>query len=92
MKEKYLCCECHSLDHLIHFGYWDDDEWPELFITIQLSNYNNFFKRLWCGLKYAFGYECRFGHWDEILLWREKATELRDFLDQFLEDTEDKVR
>jgi hypothetical protein len=27
-----------------------------------------FFKRLLYGIKYIFGYKCKYGHWDEIIL------------------------
>ena len=88
-KEKFIRCECRSLDHLIHFQYFDDEDWPELFLSVHLCNYG-FFKRLWVGLRYAFGYKSRFGHWDEVVLWRDKVEELRGFINQFLKDTKGK--
>ena len=84
---KFIKCECGSLEHLVYFQSYNEVDWPELIVSIHLANYNNFLRRLWVGLKYAFGYRCKYGDWDEILLWKDKIVELRDFLDEILRRT-----
>lgn len=43
-----------------------------------------FLARIKPATKYLFGYRCRYGHWDCVLLDRDKAEALRDFIDEFL--------
>jgi len=59
-------CDCHSIEHQIAFWYDEDDKC--LHCEPHLVNHDGFFKRLWCGLKYAFGYKSKFGAWDDIIL------------------------
>jgi hypothetical protein len=73
-ERKVFVCSCGSLEHQVSFWLnWEDDE---LYLEIHLNNHDNFFKRLWTGLKYAFGYKSKYGHWDNIILDKEKQTEL----------------
>ena len=51
--------------------FWRDDEDKLLYTEVHLVTYHNFFKRLWYGLKYAFGHKSRFGAWDEFLFDKE---------------------
>ena len=80
----HLDCDCLSIDHIIRFSYENDPEYAssERIITIDVSlvNYKGFWKRLWYGLKYAFGYRCRFGAWDEFLFEAEEQEQLRQML------------
>ena len=57
--------------------YLDDDE---LYINVFLHTNKGFFKRLWRGLKFAFGYKSRYGQWDEIILDRKSEDELLELL------------
>ena len=60
--------------------FWRDDDDKLLYTEVHLRTYHNFFKRLWYGLKYAFGYKSRFGAWDEFLFDKENEEELLEFL------------
>ncbi len=85
--EKFIRCECGSLEHTVHFqasDFIEGPDWPELIINVHLVSHDNFFKRLWVGLRYALGYNCKYGHWDEVLLWQDKIIELRDYLNEIL--------
>ena len=79
MKEsKMFICECHSYSHQACF--WWDEELKSLRVTIHLTTYKSFLKRLWRGLRYAFGYTSNLGDWDEFLFKPEDAKELHKFL------------
>lgn len=78
MERKIFVCECSSLEHQVSFWY-DEDE-NTLYVETHLVTHKNFFKRLWVGLKYAFGYKSRFGEWDEILLDPKSQKELYQWL------------
>jgi hypothetical protein len=75
---KIFICECHSLEHQVSFWYEQDE--GTLYVETHLVTHRNFFKRLWVGLKYAFGYKSRFGEWDEILLDPNSQKELYKWL------------
>lgn len=87
-KTEVIFCRCHSPEHQIILNYWPDDKpnEKELYVSIHLNNYDNFLRRLWIGLKYAFGYRCKYGNWDEIIISPEVAKDLWTYLAGFIED------
>ena len=50
------------------------------YIHPHLTHYEGFWKRLWFGLKYAFGYKSRFGAFDEFIFKPEDLEQLKTFL------------
>jgi hypothetical protein len=85
---EYLECSCTSAEHLLRFTF-DDGKWddccPEIYIDVQLNCFHGFWKRLWLGIRYIFGYKCRYGHWDETLLLGDQVRRLRAICDKHLE-------
>jgi hypothetical protein len=77
MKEIFVC-SCGSLEHQMMF--WYDEEEKLLYTEVHLRTWHNSFRRLWYGLKYAFGYKCRFGAWDEFLFDTENEQKLYNHL------------
>jgi hypothetical protein len=79
-ENKFFICACHSIEHQTYF--WKDKElgFEELYIEMHLITYRNFFKRLWIGLKYAFGYKSIYGNWDTFIFTKEDEKKLRDYL------------
>ena len=75
--ELFLLCGCHSLEHQIFISYCD--ELKVNFIQIHLSK-KSFFKRVLYGLKYIFGYQCRYGSFEEFVLEDKGKKELIKFL------------
>lgn len=63
-KKDILICNCEYPEHQIIIEY--DDRYKEISFQFHLTTYRNFFKRLWVGLRYAFGYKSRYGNWDCI--------------------------
>jgi hypothetical protein len=43
---------------------------------------SNLFKRIWHGIKYLFGYRCRYGYWDEMIFTRKDADKLQKLVDE----------
>lgn len=77
--EEVMICSCSSLEHqMVIRGYVDEEE---LYVNFHLYTYDNFFKRLWHGLKYAFGYKSRFGAWDSIVLTREHLPQMKKIVE-----------
>ncbi len=80
MERLHVVCKCHSLEHQVFF--WYDEDNNELYCEPHLITSENFFQRLWAGLKYAFGYKSRYGHWDNTLFSDEDLKKLKDFLNE----------
>ncbi len=78
IKQLFIC-SCSSLEHQMMF--WREDEKNGfLYAEVHLTNRDNFFERLWYGLKYVFGCKSRFGAWDEFLFTIEDEKKLKDYL------------
>lgn len=78
-NEFLLVCECSSLEHQMVFR-WDNAD-NEVYANVHLADYKGFWKRLWHGLKYAFGYKSRYGEFDEVILRKEDAANLQKVVD-----------
>ena len=80
IKRDTFICDCHSLEH--QYSFWYDEEDNMLYVEPFLTTYNNFFKRLWYGLKYAFGYKSQYGSFDEFVVKKEDAEKLIKILEK----------
>ena len=63
-EDKILICACHNSEHqiLIHKDIIDG----EVYIDIHLAK-RSFLERLIYGIKYIFGYQCKYGAFDEFV-------------------------
>ena len=62
---EVMVCECSSMEHIVCFGYWNNE--PEVYVSVHLKKHG-FWKRLKYAFKYLFGYQCKYGAFEEILL------------------------
>ena len=72
----YFECDCGSVEHTLRFVI--DKEDNELHTEIFLDAPYHWWVRVWIGIKYIFGYKCRYGHWDCWVLNINDAIRLRD--------------
>ena len=91
MEDKFeeteiMICECNSLEHQAKFYYWKGENYDIFNVVIHLSG-RGFFYRFWYGIKYIFGFKCRYGAWDEFLMSQKDRQLLRDFLNKEKSDT-----
>ncbi len=80
-NNNILVCECNSTEHQIVFSKIDSDDIndsKEIYCHIYLTDYPSFFKRILIGIKYIFGYKCRYGHWDEFILCEKHSDDLKE--------------
>ena len=78
-KTEILLCSCLSSEHQI-LVHHDENE-KELYLSVHLCSYYNFWQRLWRGLKYIFGYHCQYGHWDCFIFDENDADKLQAMAD-----------
>ena len=92
MKEHFIVCECSSQDHTICVRYCDDMDGDQIcWIEVQLHQYRSFFQRIVIAIKYIFGYQCRYGHWDSTSINISSGEKLVDFLNKAIKDKKSKV-
>ena len=95
IEYHHIECDCHSSDHILRFVYvpryelYGGVEEPELYTEVQLHQCHNIFKRIWLAIKYIFGYKCRYGLWDCVLINEEEAAKLLLILTSYINDCED---
>jgi len=77
-ETEILLCRCYSAEHQILVHHSEDDK--ELYLSIHLAE-RNFWRRLKFGLKYIFGYHCKYGHWDEFIFNENDAEKLQAMAD-----------
>jgi len=73
-----LICDCSSREHQIIIEH--DNEYNIAYCHIHLIK-QGFLRRLKAGLKYIFGYKCRYGQFDEFIFKPEHAKQLRELSD-----------
>lgn len=76
MEDKILICDCSSAEHQMVLRYNDDKDLGRMvFVEIHLVN-KRWYKRLWAGLKYIFGYKCCYGNFEEMILSPKHARQI----------------
>lgn len=70
---EILICDCNSSEHQL-IAYKDFKE-ETVYLSMFLAN-RTFLKRIIPALKYIFGYKCKFGHFEEIILTERHKDQL----------------
>lgn len=76
MKDEIIICDCDSAEHQIVLRYDDDKDLGRMvFVEVHLKPLV-WYKRLWMGLKYIFGYKCCYGNFEEMILSPKHARQV----------------
>lgn len=78
-QERLLVCECSSHEHIAIATWFPDDKDKAIYLSIHLKH-ESFLKRLIQGIKYIFGYKCKYGNFDEIILGEKHLSDLKDMV------------
>ncbi len=81
-------CTCSSEEHTLRFVI--DNEDGEMYTSVFLNQYRSWWKTVWVGIKYIFGYKCIYGHWDCTIFSTEDVVRLRDLCDDLIKQEEEK--
>lgn len=79
-----MICGCHSTEHQMIILYSEDDGYPMVYIHTHLTK-RPFLERLKYGIKYIFGYQSRYGAFDEFIFEpkdSEKLQKVVNYLNQ----------
>jgi hypothetical protein len=83
-ESEFFECICTSDEHTLRLtleNYGPNDK--ELYTSVFLNQYRNFFQRVWVAIKYVFCYKCKYGHWDCIMFKPEDADRLITLIQKF---------
>jgi hypothetical protein len=84
-EETIICeCDCKDPEHILMVNYFPDEDYTELYLSVQLTQHRSFLKRCWVALKYIFGYECKYGHWDCHSFKKENVKALVTLFNKYL--------
>lgn len=82
MKNDLFICECSSMEHQFVVSFDCDKEWNDyIYVHVHLSS-NSLFERLIRSIKYIFGYKCKYGCFEEVLLDKVQTRTLIDVLSE----------
>lgn len=79
-----LICECYSTEHQVVLFYSEDEVdgkiVPNCYMHVHLAK-KPFIERLKYALKYLFGYQCKFGAFDEFIFNPSDAPKIQKLAD-----------
>lgn len=78
-RHLYLECDCGDVDHLVRLHRDDDPDWAATTISLQMSHYLPWYRRLVVAARYVLGSHEKC-HWVDALLDADKREKLREFL------------
>lgn len=76
MERELFICSCENTEHQIVFSWFEDDDVANVYATIHLRK-KSFWTRLKYGIKYIFGYQSRYGAFDEFIFNPNDARKLK---------------
>lgn len=85
-EETIFICECFSPEHQIVFETQKDiiqdvGEFDTVVMSIHLVK-KSFWRRIKVGIKYIFGYKCKYGSFDEVLLQPDDYSKMQKIVDE----------
>jgi hypothetical protein len=70
VRDLFICA-CHNTEHQLVVSYDEDEiderKYPMVYIHTHLAK-RPFWQRVNYGLKYIFGYQCKYGAFDEFII------------------------
>lgn len=66
-------CNCSSNEHIVILDQLEDEP-EDVYVSIYLTKHS-FLKRLWCALKYIFGYQCKYGAFEDMIFDKDTLIE-----------------
>jgi hypothetical protein len=84
-KERdIVICACHSTEHQMVISYSEDIiDWvryPEVYLHIHLKQ-KSFWLRVRYAIKYIFGYQCRYGAFDEMIIDKKDVDKFKKIVE-----------
>lgn len=81
MDEKLIVCACFNVEHQMIIEYDEEDNLA--YVEYHLAKLP-FWKRLWHGIKYIFGYRSKYGDFDEMIITDKYGEYLKELGEKLL--------
>lgn len=78
-----LICDCGSAEHqiIIHKDKGFSEGYREVILCPHLITHRNIFKRILIAIKYIFGYKCKYGAWDSLIVSKQNYLPLKEVVE-----------
>lgn len=80
MERELFICSCENTEHQIVFSWFEDDDVANVYATIHLRK-KFFWTRLKYGIKYIFGYQSKYGAFDEFIFNSKDVSKLEKIVE-----------
>jgi len=78
METKIIICGCGDTSH--HLIFTPDEEDPEVWLYYQLD-LKPWYKRIFLGFKYIFGFQSKYGMYGELLINETNIDKFEEIID-----------
>lgn len=79
---EVLECACYSNEHIILLQGNEEDK--EIYLSIHLAQLP-WYERIWHAIKYIFGYGCKYGNFEEIIITEKNAKKIKEYIENVIE-------
>lgn len=82
MEKQVIDCACHSSEHIILFTKDSDfeDNYKCVYMHYFLQD-TVWYKRVWLGIKYIFGFKSRYGHFGEFIIDENNIDKFKEIVE-----------
>lgn len=84
MESNYIDCHCSDFGCTLRVNIDPEEGWKSMWLEYRLQHHLSWWRRLWECVRFALGLEPL--NWGGTVLTQETARDLRDYLNQFLEE------
>ncbi len=89
MRHEYYECICDSEEHALRITYfvdeWNNIDEDEVYFSVHMEAPGGVWSRLKTAVKYLFGYDCKYGHFECTTIKRQDAVRFRDLMDRYIQ-------
>jgi hypothetical protein len=87
-ERDLVICACHNTEHQMVILYSEDiisgERYPEVYLHIHLKK-RPFLERIKYGIKYIFGYQSRYGAFDEMIIDKKDVDKFKKVVEHLEE-------
>lgn len=87
-RHEHFECICDSEEHALRITYfvdeWNNMDEDEVYFSVHMEANGGFWTRVKNAVKYIFGYDCKYGHFECTTIKREDAQRFRDLMDRYI--------
>lgn len=80
IEERVFVCKCSSMEHIL-IASWFPNETKDksVYVSIHLKN-DGLFQRIKQAIKHIFGYKCKYGNFEEVILGEKHIPQLKEII------------